>query len=305
MDAMLYLGTLVVATGLGAATIGVGRAMSAAQTAAELTDAIVSDVPDAYRAELSEPFAVRLLGPARRTVERAVLAVTPSRWIERMRRNATLAGLGRWGLEGVVAMKGACALAGALAMPVLAAVVGASAGGVVGWVALGAGIGFFAPDLWMARRADARQDEIRRMLPETLDLLAIAVQAGMGLEQAIDLVTRKLPGALGEEFTRMLREVQLGSSRREALQHLRQRTDVRELSSFALALSQADTLGAPVGEVLRVQAAEMRQSRRLRAREQAAKVPVKLLFPLLVGIFPALGIVVIGPAIVSIAKAFG
>ena len=127
----------------------------------------------------------------------------------------------------------------------------------------------------------------------------------MGLEQAIELVARRMPGALGEEFHRMLQEVQLGASRREALAHLRERTEVPELSTFALSLAQADSLGSPLGEVLRVQAAQMRMLRRQRAREIAAKVPVKLLFPLLLFIFPALAIVVIGPAIVTILKAFG
>jgi tight adherence protein C len=173
------------------------------------------------------------------------------------------------------------------------------------WAVLGALFGFFLPDLFIARRADDRQGEIRRALPEALDLLAIAVQAGMGLEQAIELVARRLPGALGEEFHRMLQEVQLGSSRREALTHLRERTEITELSTFALSLAQADTLGSPLGEVLRVQAQEMRMLRRQRAREHAAKVPVKLLFPLLTCIFPALAIVVIGPAAISIIKAFG
>jgi tight adherence protein C len=134
--------------------------------------------------------------------------------------------------------------------------------------------------------------------------MAIAVQSGMGLEGSMDLVSRKIPGALGDELHRMLQEIQLGSSRRQALQNLRERTDVDELSTFALALIQADQVGSPIADVLQTYAGEMRMLRRQRAREVAAKLPVKLLFPLLFAIFPALMIVVLGPAAISIFKAF-
>ncbi|MGH2708875.1 MAG: type II secretion system F family protein, partial [Actinomycetota bacterium] len=130
------------------------------------------------------------------------------------------------------------------------------------------------------------------------------VQAGIGLEGSIELVSRKLPGALGDELHRLLQEIQLGASRRQALQALRDRTNVSELSTFALALIQADTVGSPVARVLGAHAAEMRMLRRQRAREKAAKLPVKLLFPLLLTIFPALMIIVIGPAVISIIKVF-
>jgi tight adherence protein C len=126
----------------------------------------------------------------------------------------------------------------------------------------------------------------------------------MGLEAAIDLVVQRLPGALGEELHRMLQELALGVSRREAFANLRDRTEVDELSTFALILTQADALGSPLGSVLRAQAAEMRALRRQRAREQGAKTPVALLFPLLLGIFPALMLVIMGPAVVSIVRAF-
>lgn len=208
-------------------------------------------------------------------------------------------------MEGLLAAKGVLTLVGAFLLPLGAAAVGVNIGGVVLWAIIGGCIGFLLPDAWIARRAERRQADIRRTLPETLDLMAISVQAGLGLEGAIELVSRKLPGALGEELQRLLQETQLGTSRREALEKLRSRTDVPELSAFTLALVQADTIGSPIAEVLRSHAAEIRMIRRQRAREAAAKVPVKLLFPLLFGIFPALAIVVIGPAAVSIAQAFG
>jgi tight adherence protein C len=262
------------------------------------------DDGDVYRAELSQPLLARLLGPAWEVFDRFARAATPSFWLDRMRRNAMLAGLGRWGLEGVFALKATFALGIALLAVVVATLGGAPLAGLV-WAIIGGVVGFLLPDVWIARRASARQDEIRRALPETLDLMAVAVEAGMGLEGAIELVAQKLPGSLGEELHRMLHEIQLGTSRREALHNLRDRTEVSELSAFALALAQADTIGSPLAEVLRVQAGEMRTLRRIRAREQAAKVPVKLLFPLLIGIFPALAIIVVGPAAVAIMDAFG
>lgn len=303
MDALLWIGALTVASGLGAAVVGVGREVAATDGEAGV-EAILDESPDLYRAELERPFAVRLLGPALDVFERGVRAVTPAWWIDRLHRNAALAGFGRWGIEGVLALKGAFAAGGALLVLALAVLVDLGAGGVVAWMFLGAIGGFFGPDIWMAHQADSRQDGIRGALPETLDLMAIAVQAGMGLEQAMELVSRRLPGPLGEELGRTLREIQLGASRREALHHLRERTEVSELSTFALALAQADALGAPISEVLKVQAGEMRMLRRQRAREKAAKVPVKLLIPLLVGIFPALGIVIMGPAVIKIIDAF-
>jgi tight adherence protein C len=237
--------------------------------------------------------------------DRAVRAVTPRWWLDRIRRNAALAGLGRWGVEGVLVLKAVVAIGSGAVLMLVSAMVGGGPGGAMTWALMGGLVGFFAPDLWIARRAVARQDEIRRALPEALDLMAISVQSGMGLEQGMELVARRLPGALGDELHRMLKEVQLGTSRRDALDRLRERTDVSELSTFALSLAQADALGSPLGEVLRIQAQEMRMLRRQRARELAAKVPVKLLFPLLLCIFPSLAIVVVGPAIVSIVRVFG
>jgi tight adherence protein C len=304
MEALLLTGALAVAIGLGAATIGYGRSIAARRVDGAV-EAIIDDGPDFHRAELARPFVERLLGPAAGALERAVRSVTPSWWIQRLRRNASLAGLGRWGAEGALAVKAVVGVGGGIVFLAGSTLAGVSGAGMFVWTLVGGLTGFFAPDVLIAHRADSRQDEIRRTLPEALDLLAIAVQAGMGLEQALELVSRRLPGALGEELHRLLQEVQLGASRREALSHLRDRTEVTELSTFSLSLVQADVLGTPLGEVLRAQAQEMRMLRRQRAREQAAKVPVKLLFPLLLCIFPALGIVVVGPAIVSILKAFG
>lgn len=300
---LLLLSVAAVAGGLGFAAMGVGQAVSTRRVATPASDVILSDGPG-YEEELQRPLSVRLLGPTWNHFRQMGRTVTPGWQLHRMRRHALLAGMGPTGIEGLLAIKAAGVAAGATLLPLAFAALGAEFGSVVLWAALGGTAGFFLPDVWIARKGEKRQEDIRRDLPETIDLMAIAVQAGMGLEGAIELVARKLPGPLGEELHRLLQEIQLGASRRQALQKLRDRTEVSELSTFAMALMQADTIGSPIAEVLQTHAKEMRSIRRQRARETAAKLPVKLLFPMLLFIFPALMIVVIGPAIVSIVQAF-
>jgi tight adherence protein C len=173
--------------------------------------------------------------------------------------------------------------------------------GLVAAVVVGV-LASFVPDVLLDSKARERQQEIARALPDALDLLSITVEAGLGLEQALVIVTDRLDGPLGDELRRMLREIELGVDRRKALEFLRERTDVRELSGFVVALLQADELGMAVGEVLRVQAAQVRLVRRQHAREQAAKTPVKILFPVILTIFPAMFVVTIGPGAIKIAQ---
>ena len=141
-------------------------------------------------------------------------------------------------------------------------------------------------------------------LPDTLDLLAISVEAGVGFEGAMAVVCEQFDSPLADEFSRTLKEMELGLPRREALQNLKRRTEVPELSNFVLALTQADVLGMPVGRVLKASATEMRSKRRQWAREKAGKLPVKILFPLVLFIFPAVLVIVLGPAASDIAEAF-
>ncbi|MGH2725088.1 MAG: type II secretion system F family protein [Actinomycetota bacterium] len=199
--------------------------------------------------------------------------------------------------EQVLAAKGLGAVVG-VGVGIVAAtgapVTGMLLGAVVGMA------GFFLPDLRLRRRIDSRSTAIRRALPDALDLMAISVEAGVGLEGAMARAAEDIGGPLGEEFRWVLHDVQLGASRRDAFQALRERVEVSELSGFVLALLQADALGVAVGNVLKTQADEMRRKRRQRAREQAAKTPVKILFPLIFGIFPALLIVILGPAMIRI-----
>ena len=163
------------------------------------------------------------------------------------------------------------------------------------------GGGFIVPDFVLSRRATERQAQIDQELPDLLDQMVVSVEAGLGFEAAMSRVSKQNEGALPHELARVLQDVRFGMSRREAFTKLLKRTDSADLKQFVNALTQAERLGMPLADVLRVQAEEMRKKRRMRAEETALKIPVKLVFPLLLCILPALFVVIIGPAIIRIA----
>ena len=261
---------------------------------------------DEFRARLRAPLSERLASGVGASLADAMKRLTPSSIRSELDRRIVLAGLEhRLDPTLVYLAKAASAAVFGLSFGAAPAIAGAPGFWVVPGLAFGVLFGFMAPDLLLSLRADGRQADIRRALPEALDLMAISVQAGVGLEQAVAIVTDRLPGPLGEELSRFLHEVQLGFSRREALISLRERTSCPELATFILSVLQADALGIAIGDVLKTQAAEIRAKRRQLARERAAKAPVRLLFPLIFGILPALFVVILGPAGIQIAGAFG
>jgi len=170
------------------------------------------------------------------------------------------------------------------------------------WPALGFGalIGFRLPDIWLGGRVKARQKEIQLILPDTIDLIAISVEAGLGLIAAIQRISERFPNALSEEFLRTLQEVRLGRTQADALRDMARRVDVEDLSALLTAMVQAEQLGLAISNVLTVQSERLRERRAQRAREAAQKAPIKMTFPLVLFIFPALFIVILGPALIRI-----
>jgi len=176
--------------------------------------------------------------------------------------------------------------------------------GTVGVAIPVGGLGYILPSFWLGGRVRARQAAIERALPEAIDLLTVCVEAGSGLDASIAKVTARWKGPLSEELERVLVELRMGKPRREALRGLAERTGVLDVQTFTSAIIQADQLGIGLVKVLRIQAEQMRQRRRLRAEEAAQKAPVKMLFPLVFLIFPALYIVILGPAFINLVAMF-
>lgn len=258
-----------------------------------------------FERELRESVTMRLVAPFAAKTFTKVRSLTPSGYTNQIHDRLVVAGLaGRVRAEEFVTLQllslGTGIILG-IGIDVLRRP--SPAIGLV-MLAVLVGVGAMAPRAWLSRITRQRQDAIRKDLPDILDLLAIAVEAGSGFEGAMAVVCDTFSTTLGLELSRTLKEMELGLSRREALHNLKRRTDVPDLSAFILALVQADALGMPIGPVLRAQAAEMRMRRRQWAREKAAKLPVKMLFPMVLLIFPAVMIVVMGPAIGSMLKLF-
>jgi tight adherence protein C len=247
-------------------------------------------------------FSERVVAPAVARFSHVAAKVTPSGLRKGVARRLVLAGAaGRWTAE--------VFLAGQLAFTLGAAAIGFLVGmsgerRVLGpfWIPLLAFVAYIFPIALLDGRAQKRQEEIRRTLADAIDLLTISVEAGLAFDGALLHARRSMKGALSEEIGRMLHEMQLGVRRTDAMRSLSERTNVAELRSFVLAMVQADVFGVSVANVLRSQSQELRTKRRQRAEERAMKIPVKLLFPMIICILPALLILVVGPGVIRIAE---
>ncbi len=161
-------------------------------------------------------------------------------------------------------------------------------------------LSYFFPDIYLHNKINNRQEEIRRVMPNALDMLTITVEAGMGFDIALSKVASNIKGPLGEELNKMLKEMSIGLSRREAFHNLVKRTSVPDLDAFVASVIQADILGISIGKILRVQASEIRNRRSVRAEEAGIKAPVKLVFPLILCLLPALLVVILGPGLITV-----
>jgi tight adherence protein C len=208
----------------------------------------------------------------------------------------------RWDTQRLLAAKGAGLILGAL----FGLVLGAKWGGW--WVVLaplGLAVGGLrVPDMWVHNLGQRRQEQLRRGLPDAMDMMTVCVEAGLGFEAALSRVARNLAGPFAEECARVLQEMQIGLSRSQALRALIERSDVPELRGFVTAVIQSGELGISIGDVLREQSHQMRVVRRQRAEEKAQKLQVKLLFPLITCLLPSMFIVILGPAALQIINFF-
>jgi len=249
---------------------------------------------------LDLPWAERLLKPALGALGRTLGRLLPRDLAERTREELARAGLGRLRPADWL---GARVLAAILAGAYVAAVARGLPGAPV-WAVLALPLGWQLPRVYLSARVRRRAEAIRRELPDALDLVTVCVEAGLGFDQALLRVAERATGPLGAELARVLRDQRLGTPRREALAALVARTEVPELAAFVRAVLQGEERGARIGHVLRLQAEALRTHRRQRAEEAALQAPVKMAFPMVFLILPALLLVVLGPAVLEALQAF-
>lgn len=304
---ILLVGLLAIVVGVAVALVmSVQIVKERSEVAASLADvAAIGGTPSAAARVAATPFRERVTAPAQARAAGIARALSGGDWSVNTTIRLDRAGNPpNWDVERILATK--TMTAGAL-MVAVGGILAADGrwGPALLWGAVFGGIGFFLPDLMLRRAARRRSEEMVRLLPDTIDLLMISVESGLTFDTAIANVARSTDGPLAEEFSRVLREIQIGSGRSEALRALSDRTDVEDLRGSLNAIIQAETFGIPIADVLRVQSAEIRLKRSQRIEQQAMKLPVKMVFPVMFCIMPALFIVVLGPAVLSIVEQLG
>ncbi len=249
--------------------------------------------------ELVLPFSDRILRPTIHGFGRGLASMLPANFLASIQRSLTMAGSSMTASTFVTFWAVCAALFTVLAIVALAALGGVSAQGFLGLLVMAA-IGFSLPLFWLRSAVRSRQRLIVKSLPDAMDLITTCVEAGLGLDAALAKVSEQMKGPLAKEFAQTLREVSMGRLRREALSDLGQRTGVPELISFVNAIIQAEQLGVSIAHVLKVQSDQMRTHRRQRAEQLAHEAPIKMMFPLVMCIFPAFMLVILGPAVIRI-----
>jgi len=301
---------LLIALGIGGSIIivfvGLASRSGAAVVEERLGEFGTRSVVSLEEIELSDPFAERVIKPILKNIANAFARLTPRRNVENTQHNLDLAGNPyRWtpaeftGFRLVAALLIAGLALGATLVahvPLRNQVIA---------IALAGALGYFLPTIWLTLRIRTRKANILKALPDALDLLTISVEAGLGFDAALAKVTEKWTNELSLAFTRVLVEIQMGTLRREALRTMADRAGVPDLTSFVAAIIQADQLGVSLARVLHIQSEQMRIKRRQRAEEAAHTAPIKMMIPLVFLIFPALFVVLLGPALPSLKSAFG
>ncbi|NUR24894.1 MAG: type II secretion system F family protein [Catenulispora sp.] len=300
--------TLLLFIGVGAIFVAIAIGVYSLFAAASQTgvDKAIKTIDTVYAANPRDRSIVGrdgTFGPAIQQVTSMGRNFTPRSATARLQRWLDYAGNpAAWPPERVLEMQGIALLLCGVVGFLLALLIGANIVWLIFLTALFAAIGFWLPFIVVYDLGVRRQQEIRRQLPDAMDLLTLSVEAGLGFEAAIAHIVATMPGALTREFARMLHEMQMGMNRADALRAVGGRTTILELKAITTSLLQATELGVPITDVLREQSKEMRVKRRQNAEAQAAKVPVKVVFPLVICLLPALFIIVLGPGVIRILE---
>jgi len=250
-------------------------------------------------------FRDRALIPMKTGLARAVLRITPRASVETVTNKLLRAGLNRKvSPTSYLASKAILGFLGFVGGQVFASLAGVLASKALLLGVVFAFVGFMLPDVVLTLKTRTRKEILRAELPDALDLLAVSVEAGLGFDGAISKLTEHMDGPLADEFALALGEMRIGESRLNALTKMMKRVDTPELSAFVRAIIQADQLGISLGRILKVQAGDTRNRRQLAAEERAMKAPIKMLFPTVIFIFPAMFIVILGPAFMNLSELF-
>ena len=306
MEPMILITFTLVLAVAAAGLVVMGKRSSNATVKIEQRLSQYADSPATLEElELALPFSERVLSPFFLKLARTASKLTPRSNVETLRQKLLEAGspskIGPSEFLGLRVVVGGVA-GGALFL--IFVVSGAALMQMLLFPLLIAGIGYVIPGVWLNRKIKDRQKEIQMSLPDAIDLLTISVEAGLGFDPALQRVAEKWDNELTREFRRMLSEIRMGKSRREALREMASRVNVDDLNVFIASIVQADQLGVSISQVLRVQSKQMRMRRRQRAEEKAHKAPIKMLFPMILLIFPAMYVVILGPAIPQVMGNF-
>ena len=260
--------------------------------------------PQTAQAQGGRSVTERMVFPLTDASVQLIQSLLPNAMLEGMRQRLLIAGEPM--TVNAFLMLRALLLGTFLLLPVLFIMAGAMEVGLLALLLIFAFgvVGLLMPQMWLQQRVSQRQNHIIKSLPDAFDLITTCVEAGLGLDAALARVAEKVEGPFAIELSRTLREIALGKMRREALRELGERTGVPDLISFVNAVIQAEQMGSSIGMVLRVQAEQLRVRRRQRAEAAAYRAPVKMIFPLVLCIFPALFIVILGPAVITIIQDF-
>ncbi len=245
-------------------------------------------------------FGDRVLGPFVDALTGKAVAVLPSGLLDRLKMRLVRAGQ-PVAVEGFIMIS----FAAAATLGGLGLLLGVAAGGsvspkILALAVIMAGVGVYLPTMWLSNRLRHRQATVIKSLPDSFDMITTCVEAGLGLDAALARVAEKVKGPFSEDLSDTLREISMGRNRAEALRDLADRSGVSDLSLFVNAIIQAEQMGTSIGQVLRVQSDQMRVRRRQRAEEKANQAPVKMVFPLVMCILPALFVVIMGPAAIQL-----